>query len=712
MGLTNSSTGSTAAFEKGLTRTGSEKLVAFAGNPNVGKSTVFNALTGMRQHTGNWSGKTVTNACGSYETEKYRYILADIPGTYSLSARSPEEQIARDFICFGGSDAVVVVCDTSCLERNLSLVMQTALITPNVIVCLNLIDEAERKGIRIDPERLSKALGLPVAAVIARKKRTLSALTEAMDSLISGEAPEPRGMCIPDPIERAAEKVKEAVDDALGKDYINRWLALKLIYCEASLRAKLNEVYGDRLFGNEKVRSAVKAARDELLLDGIGEEEYGNMLSAGAVLAAEEAAAEATAERGAPYSAFDRAADKIVTGKFLAFPVMLLMLGMILWITIVGANYPSQLLSAGAFWLEGRLSELFALAKLPDRLADAAVTGVFRVLGWVVSVMLPPMAIFFPLFTILEDAGFLPRIAYNLDRPFCRCDACGKQALTMCMGLGCNAAGVIGCRIIDSPRERLLAILTNCYVPCNGRFPALLSVITMFFIGSAGGLAASAISALCLTATILTGIAATFAATGLLSKTVLRGEPSSFTLELPSYRLPKFGETLVRSVFERTLFVLGRAALVAAPAGLIIWLAANVTVHGSTVLDICSSFLDPVGRLMGLDGVILIAFILGFPANEIVIPITIMAYTAQSGLIELESIEQLKSVFISNGWTPLTAVCFIIFLLMHWPCSTTLLTIKKETGSLKYTALSALLPTVSGFAICVLINLFADLIAG
>ena len=310
------------------------------------------------------------------------------------------------------------------------------------------------------------------------------------------------------------------------------------------------------------------------------------------------------------------------------------------------------------------------------------------------------MAIFFPLFTLLEDSGFLPRIAYNLDKPFRLCNACGKQALTACMGFGCNAAGVIGCRIIDSPRERLLAIITNSFVPCNGKFSSLILIITLFFVGSAGGMLASALSALALTAVIVFGIAITFFATKLLSQTVLKGIPSSFTLELPPYRKPQFAKTLVRSVFDRTLFVLGRAAAVAAPAGLVIWLAANISIGDLTVLEHCAAFLDPFARLMGLDGVILMAFILGFPANEIVIPIIIMAYSAMGTLPELGGAAEIQALLAANGWSASTAVCFILFSLMHWPCSTTLITVKKETGSLKYTLLAAALPTAMGIALC------------
>ena len=381
---------------------------------------------------------------------------------------------------------------------------------------------------------------------------------------------------------------------------------------------------------------------------------------------------------------------------------MLLMLLLIFWITITGANYPSQIISDILFKGQDKLTELFHWLNAPEWLHGVLVLGIYRVLAWVVSVMLPPMAIFFPLFTLLEDSGYLPRVAYNLDRPFKRCNACGKQSLTMCMGFGCNAAGIVGCRIIDSPRERLLAILTNNFVPCNGRFPTIISILTMFFVGFSGGAGSSLLSAALLTAVILLGIAVTFGVTKLLSKTLLKGVPSSYTLELPPYRKPQILKVLVRSIFDRTLFVLGRAAAVAVPAGLIIWLMANVTVNDVTLLSHCAAFLDPFARFLGMDGIILMAFILGLPANEIVVPIIIMGYMAQGSIIEFDDLEQMRQLFADNGWNFITAVCVMLFSLMHWPCSTTLITIKKETGSLKWTVIAALIPTVVGMAACAL----------
>ena len=382
---------------------------------------------------------------------------------------------------------------------------------------------------------------------------------------------------------------------------------------------------------------------------------------------------------------------------------MLLLVALVFYLTVSGANYPSRMLSNLLFSFEDKLMGFFKFIKIPQYFCNLLVLGAYRTLAWIVSVMLPPMAIFFPLFTLLEDFGYLPRIAYNLDKPFKKCCACGKQALTMCMGFGCNAAGVVGCRIIDSERERLLAVITNSLVPCNGRFPTLISIITMFFIGTQTKTLTSLTSALFLTALILAGIGFTFLSTFILSKTVLKGVPSSFTLELPPYRKPQIGKVIVRSVFDRTLFVLGRAAAVAAPAGIIIYLAANIIVGDASILKICSDFLDPFARLMGLDGVILIAFILGFPANEIVIPIVIMAYTASGVLSDTGNLTAVKELFVSNGWNITTAMCTMIFSLFHWPCSTTVLTIKKETQSIKWTVISVLLPTLLGILCCMLV---------
>ena len=704
MGLTKSSTGQNA-LDKGLyigKNKPSDKIIALAGNPNVGKSTVFNALTGMKQHTGNWPGKTVTSATGEYSTDLYDYIIVDVPGTYSLFAHSAEEEVARNFICFGDSDLTLIVCDATCLERNLNLVLQILEISKKVVVCVNLLDEAKRKGITVDLEKLTEILGVPVVGTVARKKKTLIDLKRTIDKAVKNEITTAKRIEYPEILEEAILAVEDAIKNSVPTKISSRWLALKLLDYDDSLANEINAYLGRNLLAEEHIVSAISEAFERLKQHGIERSDIKSIITPSIFKEAETIAQTVTNTKSENSRLFDRKIDKIVTSKIFGFPLMFFMLCFIFWLTIVGANYPSTVLSSLFLWLGEKFSSFLIYLSTPQWLHSLIINGVYKVLSSVTAVMLPPMAIFFPLFTLLEDIGYLPRIAYNLDRPFKCCKACGKQSLTMCMGFGCNAAGVVGCRIIDSPRERLIAILTNSFVPCNGRFPIFITLTTIFFISS-GGFVGSLVSALFLTAFILLGFAMTFAASHLLSITVLKGVPSSFVLELPPYRKPQIGKVIVRSVLDRTLFVLGRAVAVAAPAGIVIWLAANVYVGESSILTLCSKFLDPFARLIGLDGVILVAFILGFPANEIVLPIIIMAYLAEGTLVEFNSLTEMKELFIQNGWTLKTAICTMIFSLFHWPCSTTMLTIKKETGSLKWTAVSMLLPTIIGMSLCFIV---------
>jgi ferrous iron transport protein B len=715
MGLTNASVGRGAVDASPLKprRTSGGRVVALAGNPNVGKSTVFNALTGMHQHTGNWPGKTVTNAQGECVRAGRTYTLIDLPGTYSLMANSAEEEVARSFICFGEPDVTVVVCDATCLERNLNLVLQTLEVSKRTVVCVNLLDEAKRKHLSLDLARLSRLLGVRVVGCTARRKKSLHAL---MDAVAHACAEPP--LCTPPvkyprEIEAAIDRVEPHLTAHLGEKLHARWVALKLLEGDPSLLGELNDFLGERLEEDVSLSIALQEARGALAASGMEREGYRDAVVASVIGRAEEIAREVvTYPPEEDAHSRDRRIDRILTGRYTAYPVMLLLLAFIFWLTIVGANYPSAWLSRALFALQDRLTALFTLLGAPSWLHGMLVLGMYRVTAWVISVMLPPMAIFFPLFTLLEDAGYLPRIAYNLDRPFQCCHACGKQALTMCMGFGCNAAGVVGCRIIDSPRERLLAMLTNSFVPCNGRFPTILTILTIFFVGTATGLLASLRSAMLLTLVIVLGVALTFLITRLLSATILRGVPSSFTLELPPYRRPQLLQVLVRSVFDRTLFVLGRAVAVAAPAGLLIWILANVTVGGGTLLSHCAAFLDPLGRLMGLDGVLLMAFLLALPANEIALPIAMMAYLAQGTLSDLGSTGAIREILLQNGWTQVTAVCMVLFTLLHSPCSTTLMTIKREAGGWRWVALACLLPTLCGVILCMAVNGVARLTAG
>jgi len=593
--------------------------VALVGNPNVGKSTVFNALTGLKQHTGNWTGKTVDSAVGTVSYRGDRFRLVDLPGTYSLSPASPEEEVTRDFLYHASPDAVVVVADATCLERNLALVLQVQAVTNSVILCINLLDEAQKKSISIDLEGLSKTLGIPVVGTSARDGCGLCDLMREVKTVCSLPNAKPSTKTQTDPADftRHAEEIYKTC-----------------VTQSPSRRANL-----------------------------------------------------------------DRTVDRLLTSKYTGIPLMVLFLGVILWLTVVGANYPSALLSHLFTALEPKFAALLTALHLPQIVVDALSAGMFRTTGWVVAVMLPPMAIFFPLFTLLEDVGYLPRIAFNLDHCFHCARAHGKQALTMCMGFGCNACGVVGCRIIDSPRERMIAILTNVFVPCNGRFPTLITLITVFFAGSN-----ALFSSFLLILLIVFAVLITFLVSYFLSNTVLRGMPSSFVLELPPYRRPQIGKVLVRSLLDRTLIILWRAITVAAPFGLILWIFANVRVGDTSILLHLANFLDPFGHLIGLSGVILVGFLLGFPANEIVLPIILMCYLAGSGLSEYESMSSLHTILVQNGWTFSTALCTILFSLCHFPCATTCLTIWKETKSIRWTLLSILLPTLVGITLCLTVS--------
>ncbi len=677
--------------------------VALAGNPNVGKSTIFNSLTGMKQHTGNWAGKTVDNAVGYYRSRKFNYTFVDIPGTYSLMAHSPEEEIARNFLCFNAPQAVVVVCDATCLERNLNLVLQTMEICKNVIVCVNLLDQAKAKKITVNLEKLQTELGVPVIGTIGHKRKSILSLIDTLDH--NQHNKNYLKIKYPKVLEAALDilepKIKEHTNDAVNP----RWLSLKLLEEDKTLQKQIEIHFGTKFLENEDIKSALLEAKAFLSDNGVTQENSEELI-VNTIVKKAESITHSVIEKPEKSNSLDRKLDRIFTSRILGFPIMLLFLGLIFWITISLANYPSQLLSNFFSFLESKLSIFVAFLGAPDWLHNCLILGVFRTLSWVVSVMLPPMAIFFPLFTLLEDSGYLPRIAFNLDKPFKSCNACGKQALTMCMGFGCNAVGVTGCRIIDSKRERLLAILTNNLVPCNGRFPTIIAIITMFLCF---GEHQSILSSLMLLAVIVLGVISTFVVTKFLSLTVLKGTPSSYTLELPPYRKPQITKIIVRSIFDRTLFVLGRAVSVAAPAGLFIWLMANIFVNGASLLTHCASFLDPFGKFLGLDGVILLAFILGLPANEIVMPIIIMAYLNNGFLTESASLFAMRELFISNGWTINTAISVILFSLFHWPCATTILTIKKETDSIGWTILSVLLPTILSVLVCMLFNFLVRL---
>ncbi len=701
MGLTKSSTGIKTArgdFFTYKTDNSEKVLVGLAGNPNVGKSTLFNNLTGMHQHTGNWPGKTVTSAVGILKHNEKEYLLADLPGTYSLLTHSKEEEVARDFICFANSKMTVVVCDATCLERNLNLCLQIIEMSGNVLICVNLLDEAKRKGISIDLEKMSLLLGVPVVGIVASNKKTYD---DFLFELENFERAEERVLIkYPSVVEECIKTLERPLAKYDSLPFSLRWLALRLITDKTEITQKIKTHFSLNLLENAELVSALEETEKIIERYGYDVEKINDKIASEFVKKAENIAKQIITENG--YSDRDKKIDRLLTGKFTGFPLMIALLCVVFWITVKGANYPSEILSSLFSAGEKYLFEFLKRIMIPEVLCNVLIYGVYRVLTWVVSVMLPPMSIFFPLFTLLEDLGYLPRVAFNLDYSFQKSNSCGKQALTTCMGFGCNAAGVTGCRIIDSDRERLTAILTNCFVPCNGRFPMLITVITAFFVSSS--FLPELMPSVILTLLICFSVIMTLFVSKLLSKSCLKGVSSSFSLELPPFRKPQIGKIIIRSVLDRTLFVLGRAVAVAAPAGLIIWLMANIKIGNQSVLNFCTEFFDPFARLFGLDGVILLGFILGFPANEIVIPLTVMGYTSAANIEQISDIPTLKSVFLSNGWTEVTAICFIVFTLMHWPCSTTCITMYKETKSLKWTLIGFALPTFCGLIICFMIN--------
>lgn len=692
MGLTSNSTGSKLLNDDVLQlKENCNYTVAFAGNPNVGKSTIFNSLTGMHQHTGNWPGKTVSNASGICKYNNKNFLLIDIPGTYSLMSNSQEEEIARDYICFGRPDVTVVVVDATCLERNLNLVFQTMEITPNVIVCVNLLDEAKKKHIDINLSKLQELLGVPVVGTIARKKKTLKNLLNTINGVCERKIIyNPKIIKYPQVIEDNISTIYPNIKKITPPlfEYISRWICLKLLDNDEKIINTIEKSLSINLKSNV-IKEKLLEIKNNLEFDKVKDTIVSSILKK-----AEEISNTVCSFKNKDYYNRDRNIDKILTSKKFGIPIMLVFLAALFWLTIVGANYPSKLLSNFFNFIQDKLIILFNMLHVPKLITEVFINGMYKTVTWVVSVMLPPMAIFFPLFTLLEDLGYLPRIAFNLDNFFKKACTSGKQALTICMGFGCNAAGVVGCRIIDSPRERIIAMLTNAFVPCNGRFPLLITLSTIFIGAYFTGITSSVVSTLCVLFIVLIGILLTLIISKILSKTILKGLPSSFILELPPYRKPQIGKILVRSLLDRTLFVLGRAISVAAPVGIVIWIFANISIGGSSILYYIATFLDPFAKLMGIDGYILSAFILGIPANEIVLPIILMSYLSSGNLVNMDNTLAIGEILKQNGWNILTGINVMIFTLLHFPCGTTLMSIKKESGSIKWTILAFLLPTI------------------
>jgi ferrous iron transport protein B len=703
-------------------------LVALAGNPNVGKSTVFNELTGLRQHTGNWPGKTVVRAEGAFGHEGMRVKVVDLPGTYSLQAGSVDEEVARDFVLFGRPDVTIVVVDATRLERNLNLVLQIREITDRVVVFLNLIDEARRHGIAIDAKKLEHELGVPVVPGIAREGIGIPELLDAAHEVATGvrTASEIRIQSHAPRVETAISELVPVIEEVFPDVPNSRWVALRLLNADEAVEeavrsgdlgqlsrddsGTLVELASEQ--GRVRVLEAAARMRWDLPSD------FEDVVTQRAYEAAEEVAerVQLSGLKKAGF-AFDRKLDGWLTSKVFGFPLMLFILAVVFWLTIEGANVPSSMLATllidnGHAWLKG----LSAAMAIPWWLDGFLLDGVYLATAWVISVMLPPMAIFFPLFTLLEDFGYLPRVAFNLDSLFHKAGAHGKQALTMCMGFGCNAAGVVATRVIDSPRERLIAIITNNFSLCNGRWPTQILIATIFIGALAPAQLGGIVSAGAVVGIALFGIMMMFLSSWILSQTVLRGEATSFSLELPPYRPPRVLQTLYTSMIDRTLIVLWRAVIFAIPAGAVIWLISNITVGGASLAHHAVDWLDPFGLLLGMNGVILLAYVVAIPANEIVIP-TILMLTVLTGgaeiaglgegagvMFERDSLGLTTDLLAAGGWTLLTAVNLMLFSLLHNPCSTTIYTIYKETRSAKWTTVATLMPVAMGVTVCFLLT--------
>ena len=696
-------------------------LIALAGNPNVGKSTVFNALTGLRQHTGNWPGKTIVRAEGAFAHRNKRIKLVDLPGTYSLQAGSVDEEVAREFILFGRPDVTVVVVDATRLERNLNLTLQILDITHRVVVYLNLTDEARRHGIGIDVKQLEQQLGVPVISGAARSNIGINELLEAACDVATGSV-----QTTPYRIARQEQTVEQAVASLttdVEKTFPglpnSRWVAQRLLTADDAVidavrSGELGRIGDDTV--TEKTVERTEDHRSQVLdqaqrLRWELPADFQDKMTERTFQAAQQIG-ETSQMRGLKKAGLDMdsALDRLLTNRWVGFPVMLLILAAVFWTTIEGANVPSAMLASLLIDTMHPLLRTFGESiGLPWWANGFLFDGVYLATAWVVAVMLPPMAIFFPLFTLLEDFGYLPRVAFNLDSLFQRAGAHGKQALTMCMGFGCNAAGVVATRIIDSPRERLIAIITNNFSLCNGRWPTQILIATIFIGALAPAHLAGLASASAVVGIALLGVATMFMSSWLLSHTVLRGQATSFSLELPPYRPPRILQTLYTSIIDRTLIVLWRAGVFAVPAGAVIWLSSNVTLGSLSIAEHAVAWLNPLGLFLGLNGVILVAYIIAIPANEIVIPTILMLtvltdqLTGGAGtgvMFELDNATATSDLLRGSGWTLLTGVNLMLFSLLHNPCSTTIYTIFMETRSARWTMLATVLPLALGFTVC------------
>ena len=724
----------------GLRIDNTDFTIALAGNPNTGKSTIFNSLTGLKQHTGNWPGKTVSRAEGSFVYADNSFKIVDLPGTYSLLSTSTDEDVARNFILFGQPEVTVIVIEACQMERNLNLVLQILEISKKAVLCINLMDEAERKGVSVDFRAFSRILGIPVVGTSARFGKGIDKLLEAIHEVATGkyETSHHKNIKLSDQVLENINFIEKKLEKYYPELGNKQWLALRLLdqdedIIKAFKTGEISLMYEEQRTVLKSKSSDVGNRLSEDLTDdknGIEflseiekivskvDEQFHDKLTEDLFASASNISKQVIIRDGKREKrSLEDKLDGVLTSKLWGFPVMFGILMLVFWLTIEGANYPSGMLATLL------VEKLHPILKgffdfLPLWLNGLLIDGIYLTTAWVISVMLPPMMIFFPVFTILEDFGYLPRVSFNLDRLFRKAGGHGKQALSMTMGFGCNAAGVVATRVIDSPRERLIAIITNNFALCNGRWPTQILLATLFIGSLVPTYLAGIISSLAVVSIALLGVFLTLVCSWGLSKTVLKGEASAFSLELPPYRPPRILQTIYTSLVDRTLLVLWRAVLFAIPAGAAIWLVTNIDYAGLPLANHIVSFLDPMAYFMGLNGVILLAYIIAIPANEVVIPSILMLTVLVTGidlgegtniLFETDSHEVLRQIFSKGGWTVLTAINLMLFSLLHNPCSTTIYTIYKETGSVKWTTIATILPLVLGFIITILITQISNI---
>ena len=660
-------------------------VVAMAGNPNTGKSTVFNALTGSRQHVGNWPGKTIERAEGVFFHENWEINLVDLPGTYSLAAQSPEEIIARDYIISGDPSVVINVVDATSLERNLNLTLQLLELTDRVVVALNLMDEVRRQGCEIDVEALEVALGVPVISTVATEGEGLPQLKEALVEVAEGyrqthPASVDYGLTV--------EGYVKSLETDLAKLGINgrsHWIALRLLEDDPEViegfksgRLSACTLSEDApLASPESLQALVRRAA--YLREATHPDARVEIVRRRFEFSHNVVQRTFRRKRPAEQSLTERI-DQIITHRVWSWPIMLAILVVVLWITIKGANVPSEILGTAFGWLAKGVRDFLGGLHAPWWVIGSLVDGLIVGTGTVVAVMLPPMFIFFTAFSLLEDIGFIPRVAFNMDRLMRAVGSQGKHTMVAMMSFGCNVTGVLSCRIIENTKDRIVAIITSPLILCNGRFGAGLALIILFF----GDCALSVTLAY-----LAVSVGAMLLATWVLNRLFFRREPGGFVMELPPYRKPKWGQVIRRSLVHQVGHTMGRAVMIAAPAMLIIWFLGNFPPDSSfeqTAVGHMVSMLAPLGRPFGLTGEMLTALVFTLPAKEIVVSSLAMTYGLQTTLADSQTILG----YLVRTWTPLVAFSFLTFYMLYLPCLVTIWATWKETRSLKWLLLSLL----------------------